>query len=339
MSKRNGAAALFAALACAAAQLPAAAAEEHCRLRRVGTIPISWQGLKPQIEGSINGTPVPMLVDTGAYDVLVGGRLAERLKLSLAHTHFGTIGAEGHERSYTAHVAEITFGPVRWKGADLPSTAESGDQVLVGATFLFKRDLEWTGKELVFYDPEHCAQDDWLGHWDGDIAAVTLGSVASNDLRPVVTVQVDGHPLRALVDSGSAQTIIDLAAARGLGFDPGTRAPDGKSGADGAPAWDARFDTFELGGEVIRHPHIVVQDMWANARRDFNTAADERKLAREPQMVLGADFMKAHRILFAFSQRRMYFSYQGGEVFNAPTASDAPAAAPSAPEPGKTAAR
>jgi hypothetical protein len=56
-------------------------------------------------------------------------------------------------------------------------------------------------------------------------------------------------------------------------------------------------------------------------------------------MILGADFMKAHRILFAFSQRRMYFSYQGGEVFDAPTASDTAATAASAPVPGKTVAR
>jgi hypothetical protein len=47
-------------------------------------------------------------------------------------------------------------------------------------------------------------------------------------------------------------------------------------------------------------------------------------------MILGADFLKAHRLLFAMSQHRLYLSYLGGDVFQAPTAST-PAPAASAP--------
>jgi hypothetical protein len=32
-------------------------------------------------------------------------------------------------------------------------------------------------------------------------------------------------------------------------------------------------------------------------------------------MLLGVDFVRSHHLLFAVSQRRMYFSYLGGEVF------------------------
>jgi len=31
--------------------------------------------------------------------------------------------------------------------------------------------------------------------------------------------------------------------------------------------------------------------------------------------VLGADFLKSHRVLFAMAQRRIYLSYEGGPVF------------------------
>ena len=32
-------------------------------------------------------------------------------------------------------------------------------------------------------------------------------------------------------------------------------------------------------------------------------------------MLLGADFLRAHRVLVAHSQRKLYFTYTGGPVF------------------------
>ena len=32
-------------------------------------------------------------------------------------------------------------------------------------------------------------------------------------------------------------------------------------------------------------------------------------------MILGADFLRAHRVLLAISQRKLYFTYVGGKVF------------------------
>jgi hypothetical protein len=35
-------------------------------------------------------------------------------------------------------------------------------------------------------------------------------------------------------------------------------------------------------------------------------------------MLLGADFLRAHRVLVSHSQRKMYFTYLGGPVFVPP---------------------
>ena len=35
-------------------------------------------------------------------------------------------------------------------------------------------------------------------------------------------------------------------------------------------------------------------------------------------MLLGADFLRAHRVLVSHSQRKMYFTYLGGPVFAPP---------------------
>ena len=48
-------------------------------------------------------------------------------------------------------------------------------------------------------------------------------------------------------------------------------------------------------------------------------------------MLLGADFLRAHRTLVAHSQRRLYFTYVGGPVFLAEPAAPQP---PSRPDGG-----
>jgi hypothetical protein len=35
----------------------------------------------------------------------------------------------------------------------------------------------------------------------------------------------------------------------------------------------------------------------------------------EPEMLLGADFLRSHRVLIAASQHLLYFTYSGGPVF------------------------
>ena len=38
-------------------------------------------------------------------------------------------------------------------------------------------------------------------------------------------------------------------------------------------------------------------------------------LEREPDLLLGADFLLAHRIYIARSQKKLYFTYRGGPIF------------------------
>jgi Aspartyl protease len=58
-----------------------------------------------------------------------------------------------------------------------------------------------------------------------------------------------------------------------------------------------RLDTFAVGDELIRDPTLRTSNI---GLRD---------------MLLGLDFLRAHRVLVANSQRRLYFTYTGGRVF------------------------
>jgi TPR repeat protein len=59
--------------------------------------------------------------------------------------------------------------------------------------------------------------------------------------------------------------------------------------------------TVEIGGEMIQGGELGVIDVQSELDAD---------------LLLGQDFLRAHRVLFAMSQRKVYIAYLGGEVFS-----------------------
>ena len=64
--------------------------------------------------------------------------------------------------------------------------------------------------------------------------------------------------------------------------------------------WIAPVDSFQVGGEEIKHTHLRIGDVGLD----------------EIDMLLGADFFLSHRVYVANSQQMLYFTYNGGPVFD-----------------------
>jgi tetratricopeptide (TPR) repeat protein len=67
----------------------------------------------------------------------------------------------------------------------------------------------------------------------------------------------------------------------------------------------ARFETLDLGGEKIRNARLFISEV------DISSIGD---------MLLGADFFLSHRIFISTTQSKIYFTYNGGRVFDLGTA-------------------
>lgn len=304
------------ALACVAAS-PAVAG---CKYKRTGSIPLEWKQGLPHIAGAINGTPVEMVVDTGTTGIVLPSGLADELALPLRHADVEWVGTEGRVQGYDAKVAEIRFGSASWHRVTLPvEDRPKGRRVSVGATFLLQADLEMTAQAVTFFEASGCDDDAPLAYWAQDVPYTAMGATRDGDNRVFVTVQVNGQPVPALIDSGRASSMLDLAAARRLGFDEKAAEPAHFSNADARPAWRATFDTFAVDTEVVHHAHLLVGDVWGKLRKDMDTIGGSRYVSDQPELILGADFLRAHRVLFARSQRRVYISYVGGPLFDVPT--------------------
>ena len=130
-----------------------------------------------------------------------------------------------------------------------------------------------------------------------------------NDHHLFAQVQINGHAVRAMLDTG-AETLLSRHAAERVGInlnDPKVVASMTMSGVGtrGRKSWIARTQTISLGGETISNSPIRVIDNgddWS-----------------DHDMLLGMDFFLSHHVLVSQGQHKVYLTYNGGPIFSATT--------------------
>lgn len=283
----------------------------RCQYVRVAELPLRYTGpgLQVTTDGVIDGTPAPMLVDTGADQVSLSRTGTERRDLPLSITGSYAEGIGGYSRIYSARVREFAIGPSKAGKGRLPVIGDTGSapqyDAIAGAPFLLQADMELSlaDKKLRFFRGKDC-KDAFLGYWEGDIFVLPFEHHRDRSPNPHFTVMVNGKEMDAVIDSGASTTVIMAGAAKraGLKLDaPGsTRLGEAVGvGSDRIARWSTIVDELRVGGELIRNAEISVLDT------DVPIA----------DLLLGDDYLRAHRVLFAMSQQKLYVSYLGGEPF------------------------
>jgi predicted aspartyl protease len=110
-------------------------------------------------------------------------------------------------------------------------------------------------------------------------------------------VQLDGHRLTAIIDTGSQLTVLATASARSLGLTEALLSRDrsvGTQGVAGGPLTSRvhQFTRLQVGTEVIRNPQILVTDLSLN----------------EADIVLGVDILNSRRLWLSYGSRRIFLS-------------------------------
>jgi hypothetical protein len=119
-------------------------------------------------------------------------------------------------------------------------------------------------------------------------------------------VTINGKPVDAVIDTGVPFSILKLRAARRIGID--VDSPDvkragsmGGVGTESVRLWKARVKSFAIGGETIFDAELGINDS---------------RISSSSELLLGRDFLRTHRVLFAMSQKKLYFAYLGGQPFS-----------------------
>jgi hypothetical protein len=187
---------------------------------------------------------------------------------------------------------------------------------LLGEDFFQQADVEFdlAHNAVRLFQPKDCNGVS-LAYWATDVAGeAEIDKIDGRRPMIVLTVRINGQPVKAMVDSGASTSLLDKRVAAGLGVTPETPGvvAGGRAigvGKKSVDVWIGRFQSFAIGNETIKDTTVRFADLLVDVPGDVPLAE------RMPPMVLGLDFLRAHRVLIAHSQRKIYFTYAGGPVF------------------------
>ena len=328
----------LASLALSAALVTAspAGAAESCKLLALGELPVSMDGLDPVVSGKIDGQPVRLIADSGAFFSTLNSNAAARLKLRSQYSGNGGFrvrGVNGEVEAGLKVADQFTVLNHTFKDTEfvtIPSSFGSRADGLLGQNFLnvWETEFDLANGAIRLFKAEGC-QNAALAYWSKttpySVIPVDRTETGAHQIRGHVSV--NGVELPAVFDTGAGPSVLTLrgAARAGIRRDDPALKPGGVSGGIArrlVQTWIAPVRSFKIGDEEIRNTRLRVGEIEVEG-------AD---------MLIGADFFLSHRILVANSQRKLYLSYNGGPVFNLDVADDrlstsSPSAAAGSPPP------
>jgi predicted aspartyl protease len=298
-----------------------------CKLAKVVDWPVRMVGNHIVVDGAINGQKIGITLDTGAQVSLILRSAAVRLDLPKRDAPgLRMFGVGGETKMEIASVDDFKLGEVSTKGMQLYVAGErdfaAGFDVLLGEDFLRNFDVEFdlAHRAVRLYKSSDCAGVS-LVYWTKDVPGeVELEPVSEARPRIGFTVQVNGRPIDAVLDSGAGASVLTKqhAAAAGVTPDSPGVVPGYSSqglGAKSVDAWIGTFESFAIGNESIPDVRIRFADLYQQTTYTATGSSIAKNVSQTQPMLLGADFLRAHRTLVAHSQRKLYFTYTGGPVF------------------------
>jgi tetratricopeptide (TPR) repeat protein/predicted aspartyl protease len=322
---RDAGFALLLASCCALAPLPARAA---CTVQHLADLPVTMMDMQPVVHAAINGQDVRLIADTGAFYSMLAPSAATQLHLPLEHVWNVVLsGVGGDTQLWQTHVK--SFGLLEVKFSDVVFLVGGNDfgngiAGLLGENLFRQHDVEYdlANGMIRLFRPKDC-KDVNFAYWaraSGQaVSALVLEASQTSNPRIIADAYVNGTRISAMFDTGAFASVLAMGAARRAGITPDTPGvtPAGNAAGVGRHAvrtWIAPVSSFKLGDEEIRNTRLRIGEVMADSQSG--------------EMLLGADFFLSHRVFVSNSERRIFFTYNGGPVFNlTPRAAPPPDAA------------
>jgi tetratricopeptide (TPR) repeat protein/predicted aspartyl protease len=290
----------------------------HAECKRAAVdLPVSISGTRALIDAKINQQDVRLLVDSGAFFSIISAPMAEQLKMKIGPAPFGFSlrGVGGTTQPSVGTAKVFTIAKV-----DIPnveflvggSEAGSGSSGVLGQNFLVNWNVEYDlarGTIRLFKDTD-CSKQ-FLAYWVAQAqqlpyTVTTIEKVSPRYPHAIGHAYINGEKIKVLFDSGAFRSLLSVKAAERAGVkvdSPGV-IDGGLTGGIGrnlVKSYIAPFASFKFAdGEEIKNARLRVADL------DIGLA----------DMLIGADFFLSHRIFVANSQGKLYFTYNGGPVFD-----------------------
>jgi predicted aspartyl protease len=318
---------LLVSLIVLASALAGAPALAECKLEKLAELPVTMIGLRPTVMARIDGVDARFVVDSGAFFSSLTPASVARFKLSQSPAPFNMrisgIGGGDVDIS-VANAKDFAFAGFPHKHVDfLVIDTAGGDSAagVIGQNMLGAADVEYdlANGVIRLFHPDGCGGA-VLAYWlkpDQAYSVIDIEPTTPQAPNAKARARLNGAGITVVFDTGSPRSMLSRAAAGRGGVtpaSPGTTPAGYASGVarhSALATWRGTFASFKLGDEEIRNTPLI-----------FGAIGLE-----DADMLIGTDFFLAHHVYVANSQHKLYFTYNGGPVFNL-VAPNRPAAPP-----------
>jgi tetratricopeptide (TPR) repeat protein len=294
------------------APLPGFAA---CKLGKMAELPVTMSGSTPLITAKINGEDAQFIADSGAFYSMITEAAAAQFKLKLSPAPFGfhVKGVGGDVDPSIATVKTFTLAGNVLHNVEFlvgGSTVSRSENVgMLGQNIFRAGDVEYDLARGVIrlMHADGCGHA-LLAYWAAPSESYSVIDIErATPLRPHTTASafINGQRIRVMFDTGAAMSVLKLKAAERAGVKPDSAGVVGAGYSTGVGRGATKtylgiFSSFKIGDEEIRNTRLRFGDIGVD----------------DADMLLGADFFLSHRIYVASSENKLFFTYNGGRVFN-----------------------
>ncbi len=276
----------------------ASGADQACRLQKLAEVPVRIVDNVPVLAVQINGRPASLVLDTGSDHTVLNRIAARRLgvpETAAAREIRGAGGAVsvGSGRMDVMGIGDLNLARVPVLLADNPRPPLDG---LLGIDVLvdFEVELDVPRRRAAFYRARSCpaARPDWTGR----IVSLPVQQQAGTG-HFFVSMEVDGQPLRGMLDSGASRSTLSLQSAEDTGLGRRTLAalPRTRSqtvNPEGLVIREAVFRQLKVGTDILERPRLTIADLPPFAG----------------DLLVGADYIGTRRLWFSFRIGRVFVS-------------------------------
>jgi predicted aspartyl protease len=280
-------------------------------------------GGPPGIDVQIADIPQTLLVDTGGVFSYLTRRTMRELNLKPTQSNVAMTNVRGQNSDQAVRLPSIAIGRLRQEGVYFqvdPVPENLGDKTpqpysgTLGPDLLqrFDADFDFADGTLNLVSPDHCK---------GKIVYWTAPAVATVPIRVAqfghvfFPMTLDGKRVAVLLDTGSADTVMNLDVARRV-FKVNVNAADVQkvsqtAGGHTANIYRRLFKKLELDGVVITDPLITLTPNMmglppAPPAGSFFWETDD--LQGLPDLILGMSVLSKLHVYIAYKERTLYLS-------------------------------
>lgn len=298
--------------------------EAKCDLEAVAVLPLTLEHDRFLINADINGHSAKLILATGYFATALDLKAADALGVSMARTDREIYGVGGNQHMYRGTVSRMRIGPLNadnavlvgadmW-GADAPTgwSGRFGMNMMAG----YDLDLDVVGGHAVFLKAKGDCNKPHVA-LGPELYTVPLETIRE-DRQADIIVNIDGHRIKAMLDSGAPHTILYRSAANRLGVDLSPMRAPGHATIVGNGKYPVgvmqhRFGTVSIGDLQLNNMDVRIIDQESNGidrTRVGSLLPDTRYDALNgEEMLIGVDFMRQVHLWISHSSQTVIMQF------------------------------